>query len=76
MRSSWSGAAGTTDPTPNKETPMTAAPHPKVAAGAAAGAAVTVALYAVSLFGVTVPGEVGAALGTLAAFAAAYIRTP
>jgi hypothetical protein len=50
--------------------------HPKVTAAGLSGAVVTVALYVASLFGVTVPGEVGAALGTIAAFGAGYLRTP
>lgn len=53
----------------------TTAVHPKVTAAGAAGATVTVALYVASLFGVTVPGEIGAALGTLAAFGAGYFKS-
>jgi hypothetical protein len=48
--------------------------HRKVTAGAAAGAAVIVLVYVLGLFGVAVPGEVGAALSTLAAFGAGYMR--
>jgi hypothetical protein len=52
------------------------APTPKVTAAAVGGSAATVLIYALSLAGVTVPGEVGAAIGTLAAFGAGYLKAP
>lgn len=54
----------------------TRTPHPKVAAGGVAGAAVTVVIYVLSLVGVTMPGEVAAAVTTLATFGAAYVKAP
>lgn len=53
---------------------MAAPIHAKVAAGAIAGAIVTVAIYLLSLFGVTMPGEVAAALTTLLTAAAGYLK--
>jgi len=55
---------------------MATAPAPKVTAAAVGGAAATVLLYTLSLLRVTVPGEVGAAAGTLAAFLAGYLKAP
>jgi hypothetical protein len=48
--------------------------QPKVLAGGAAGAASVVIIYIASLFGLEVPGEVGAALAALISFAGAYIK--
>jgi hypothetical protein len=48
--------------------------HPKVAAGALAGAAVTVAVSVAGAFGVNVPPDVAAALVTLLSFAAGYLK--
>lgn len=49
-------------------------PQPKVVAGGAAGAAAILIVYVASLFGLEVPGEVGAALAALLSFAAAYLK--
>lgn len=47
---------------------------PKVTAATAAGALATIIVYVVSLFGVEVPAEVAAALATLIAVVAAYVK--
>lgn len=50
------------------------APVPKVAAAGAGGALAVVAVWAAGLVGVDLPAEVAAALATLAAFAAGYLK--
>lgn len=47
--------------------------NPKVAAGGAAGAVVTIAVWAVGLAGVQVPAEVASAATVLVTFAAGYL---
>lgn len=47
--------------------------HPKVAAGGASGAAVTLILYAGTLIHVTLPETVAAAIVVLVTFAAGYL---
>lgn len=49
-------------------------PTAKVAAAGTAGAASVLIVYVASLFGLAVPGDVGAALATLIAFSAAYFK--
>ena len=49
-------------------------PTPKVQAAGAAGAVTTVLVWGVGLAGVDVPPEVAAAVTTLFAFGAAYIK--
>lgn len=49
-------------------------PAPKVAAAGTAGAFATVLVYVAAQFGLDVPGDVGAAVATLIAFAAAYFK--
>lgn len=48
-------------------------PDRKVAAGGLAGALATVVVWVIGLFGVDVPGDVGAAIATILMFAVAYI---
>ena len=48
--------------------------HPKVAAGGIGGAVATLVVYAASLFGVTIPGEVGAAIATLVSLGSGYLK--
>lgn len=50
--------------------------HPKVAAAGTGGAISVVIIWAFSLAGVTVPGEVGAAIATIIAFVAGYVKSP
>ncbi len=47
-------------------------PTPKVGAAALAGAISVVVIYIVSLFGVEIPGGVGAAIATVFTFVAGY----
>ncbi len=47
-------------------------PTPKVGASALAGALSVVLIYVVSLFGVEIPGGVGAAIATVFTFIAGY----
>ena len=47
-------------------------PNKKVGAGALAGALAIVLIWIVSLFGVEVPGAVGAAIATILGFITAY----
>lgn len=49
--------------------------HPKVVAGGVGGAVVVVLLWVLSLFDVTPPAEVGAAMSTIAGFAAGYFKS-
>lgn len=49
------------------------APVAKVVAGGVAGAIVTILVWIVSLFGLTVPAEVAGAAVVIISFAAAYI---
>lgn len=49
--------------------------HPKVAAAGASGAVATIIIYAASLAGYTLPGEVAAALAVLLAVAAGYLKS-
>lgn len=49
--------------------------HPKVAAAGASGALATLLIYAASLAGYTMPGEVAAALAVLLAVAAGYAKS-
>lgn len=49
-------------------------PHPKVAAGGAAGAASIVLVWALAQAGVEIPPEVASALTTLLSFGAAYMK--
>lgn len=51
----------------------TKTPSPKVVAGGAAGAAVTIIVWGAGLLGVEVPAEVAAAAVVLVTFAAGYI---
>jgi hypothetical protein len=51
-----------------------AAPVAKVTAAGAGGAVAVVGVYVAGLFGVEVPAEVAAAVSTLAAFAAGYLK--
>jgi hypothetical protein len=51
------------------------APYPKVNAAGFGGAVATVLVFLAPLVGIEVPAEVAAALATVLAFAAAYIRT-
>ncbi len=53
---------------------MTTRPQPKIAAAGFAGAVSTLIVWALSTRGVTVPGEVGAAIGTIVSFAAGYLK--
>ena len=50
-----------------------ATPDRKVTSGALAGALAIVLIWFISLFGVEVPGAVGAAIATIMAFATAYM---
>ena len=50
-----------------------ATPTRKVTGAAAGGAAGVVVVWIIGLFGVDVPGEVGAALSTVMSFAGGYI---
>lgn len=52
---------------------MSKTPTRKVAAGTTAGAASAVIVWALSLAGVDMPAEVGAAIATLLAAAAGYL---
>jgi hypothetical protein len=63
------------DPGPAKETPMDLTPTPKVAAAGAGGAASIVLIWVLSLIGVTLPAEVAAAIATLLAFGAGYLKS-
>jgi hypothetical protein len=65
-RSSWGGAKGTDQPT--------AAPTSKVTAAGAGGAASILLVYIAGLFGVDVPPAAAAAVATLLAFLAGYIK--
>ena len=47
-------------------------PNKKVGAGALAGALAIVLIWVISLFGVEVPGAVGAAIATIFGFITAY----
>jgi putative flippase GtrA len=49
-------------------------PVPKVAAAGIGGAVATIVVYIASQVGVEIPGDVGAALATVVAFAAAYLK--
>jgi hypothetical protein len=51
-------------------------PQPKVQAAGAAGAIATILVFVVSLFGLDIPPEVAAALTTLIATGAAYLKSP
>jgi hypothetical protein len=51
-------------------------PVPKVQAVGLAGAIVTILIYAASFFGVTLPGEVAAALTTIIVSVAGYLTKP
>ena len=62
------------DPGPAKETIMNLTPTPKVAAAGAGGAASIVLIYVLSLVGITLPPEVAAAITTLLAFGAGYLK--
>ncbi len=50
-------------------------PRPKVAAAGIAGALATVVVFALSQAGIVLPAEVVAALVTLVAFGAGYLKT-
>lgn len=50
-------------------------PVTKVAAAGIGGAVATLVVYLASLTGVEVPGDVGAAIATVVAFAAGYLKT-
>lgn len=50
-------------------------PVPKVAAAGIGGAVATITVYIAAQFGVEIPGDVGAAIATVVAFAAAYLRS-
>lgn len=50
------------------------APTPKVAAAGAGGALAVVMVWMLSLVGISVPGEVGAAIATLGAYVAGWLR--
>lgn len=69
---SINGDNGNTEGSDMPQTDLT--PHPKVVAATAAGAAVAVVLWVLSIYGVQVPSEVAAALSTLAAFAGGYLK--
>ena len=49
-------------------------PVPKVAAGGIAGTVSVLVIFCAQQFGVEIPGDVGAAIGVLVAFAASYIK--
>ena len=49
-------------------------PVPKVAAGGIAGAVSVLVIFAAQQFGVEIPGDVGAAIGVVVAFAASYLK--
>lgn len=49
-------------------------PHPKVAAGGAAGAASIVLVYVLGEFGLAIPAEVASALTVLIGFAGGYLK--
>jgi hypothetical protein len=49
-------------------------PVPKVAAAGIGGAVATIVVYIASQVGVEIPGDVGAAIATVVAFAAAYLK--
>lgn len=48
--------------------------HPKVAAVGVAGAVAVVAAFVAAQFGVSVPGDVEAAVAVLISFAAGYLK--
>ena len=50
------------------------APTPKVAAAGAGGALAVVMVWMLSLVGISAPGEVGAAIATLGAYVAGWLR--
>lgn len=52
--------------------PTSAAPQPKVVAAGVSGALTTLVLYVLSLNGITVPGEVAAAITALLAVLTGY----
>ena len=54
--------------------PVPKKPVPKVAAAGIGGAVATLIVYVAGLAGVEVPGDVGAAIATVVAFAAAYLK--
>jgi len=49
--------------------------RPKVAAAGIAGALATVVIYVASQFGLVLPPEVAAAIATLIAFGAGYLKS-
>lgn len=49
-------------------------PVPKVAAAGIGGAVATIVVYVAAQFGVEIPGDVGAAIATVVAFASAYLK--
>lgn len=63
-------------PSNNKEDLMAnvRATHPKVAAAGVSGAAATVIVWVCAQLGLEVPGEVGAAIATLLAFAGGWAK--
>lgn len=50
--------------------------HPKVAASSAAGAAVVIASFIATKFGVSIPPDVEGAIAVIVSFAAGYIKAP
>lgn len=50
------------------------APRPKVVAGTVAGAATVIVVWLAGRFGLEVPPEVAAAVTTILAFGAAYLK--
>ena len=54
--------------------PVPKKPVPKVAAAGIGGAVATLIVYLASVAGVEIPGDVGAAIATVVAFAAGYLK--
>lgn len=50
-------------------------PVPKVGAAGIAGAISVLVIFVAQQFGVEVPGDVGAAIGTVVAFTAGYLKS-
>lgn len=72
----WPEPRGRLDPDDYPEhTVRSLAPLPKVIATGLAGAATIVAVYVAGLFGLAVPPTVAAALTTILAFLAGYLKS-
>lgn len=73
MTSEWAGGINPDDYP--EHTTRSLVPTGKVTAAGAGGAAGLVVVWVVSLFGLEMPGPVGAAVATLLAFAAGYLKS-